>query len=236
MVLAIFKRDGYLDSRSKGKEGMPESQKLSLAVPKGRIMQMSIELLHRVGLSTLSLHPYGIFRRDIGKAWIIAVRNWDVPTYVDRGVVDAAIVGKDVLLESGSTAYECLDLGFACCRLSLICPRGAKGSIRRVASKYPHITRKYLQHIGNDAEVIKLNGNVELACLTELADAVVDVIETGNTLLIHDLEEIDVIMESSARFVINRTAFEAKSQQLDMLIAALRHATQNPLASPVGQR
>jgi ATP phosphoribosyltransferase len=150
------------------------------------------------------------------------MRNADVPTYVELGVADAGVVGKDVLLESGSQLVEPVDLGFAACRLSLIRPRGATGTIERVASKYPRLTAEYLRRLGSGAEVVKLSGNVELACLTGLADAVVDVVQTGATLAANDLEEVDVLLRSSARFVVNRAALKLKHDALRPLIEALR--------------
>lgn len=195
---------------------------LVLALPKGRVMQESLEALRAAGLRlTIDGHARAL-RYDAGDATIIEMRNADVPTYVELGVADAGVVGKDVLLESGSRLVEPVDLGFAACRLSLIRPRGAAGAIARVASKYPRLTGEYLRRIGAAAEVIELSGNVELACLTGLADAVVDVVQTGATLAANDLTEVDVILHSSARFVVNRAALKLKHDTLRPLIDALR--------------
>jgi ATP phosphoribosyltransferase len=201
------------------------TEKLTLALPKGRVMQESLELLRRAGL-TLSLSENGrTLKYDAGDALLIEMRNSDVPTYVELGVADAGIVGKDVLLEMGSNIYEPVDLGIAVCRLSLIRPLGESHVIRRVASKYPKITLDYLHRIGSSADVIKLSGNVELACLTGLADAVVDVVETGSTLKANRLEEVAVITQSSARFVVNRAALKLKADRLRPLIEKLREIT-----------
>jgi ATP phosphoribosyltransferase len=115
-----------------------------------------------------------------------------------------------------------VDLGFAACRLSLVRPRGATGPVERIATKYPRLTAEYLRRVGSGAEVVKLSGNVELACLTGLADAVVDVVQTGATLAANDLEEIDVLVTSSARFVVNRAALKLRGEVLRPLIEALR--------------
>jgi ATP phosphoribosyltransferase len=198
------------------------TDKLTLALPKGRVMQESLVLLRRAGLS-LTLSENGrALKHDAGDALLIEMRNSDVPTYVELGVADAGIVGKDVLLESSSNVYEPVDLGIAKCRLSLIRPAGEHHVIRRVASKYPKITLDYLHQIGSSAEVIKLSGNVELACLTGLADAVVDVVETGSTLRANNLEEVATITQSSARFVVNRAALKLKANKLRPLIEKLR--------------
>lgn len=196
--------------------------KLTLALPKGRVMQESLALLRAAGLELSAPPGTRALQYDAGGARIIEMRNTDVPTYVDLGVADAGVVGKDVLLESGRSVYEPVDLGFARCRLSLIRPLGASGPIRRVASKYPRVTRSYLQRRGLSAEVVKLAGNVELACLAGLADAVVDIVETGGTLRANALEEVEVILTSSARFVVNRAALKLKAAELRPLIDALR--------------
>jgi ATP phosphoribosyltransferase len=201
------------------------ADRLTLALPKGRIMDDSLALLRSAGLS-LSLSDKGrALRHDAGDAVIIEMRNSDVPTYVELGVADAGIVGKDVLLEAGSNLYEPVDLGVQVCRLSLIRPVGATGPVRRVASKYPRLTQQYLRQVGSAAEVIKLAGNVELACLTGLADAVVDIVQTGGTLRANDLEELDVILQASARFVVNRAALKLKAELLRPLIQQLRLVT-----------
>jgi ATP phosphoribosyltransferase len=195
---------------------------LVLALPKGRVMQESLEALRAAGLRLDVEAGARAMRHHAGDATIIEMRNADVPTYVDLGVADAGVVGKDVLLESGSRLVEPVDLGFAACRLSLIRPRGATATIHRVASKYPRLTGEYLRRIGSAAEVIELSGNVELACLSGLADAVVDVVQTGATLAANDLLEVDVILHSSARFVVNRAALKLKHDALRPLIDALR--------------
>jgi len=196
--------------------------KLTLALPKGRVLESSLAALRAAGLElTLPKSGRGL-KHDAGDAWIIEMRNGDVPTYVELGVADAGIVGKEVLLEADSALFEPVDLGFAVCRLSLIRPIGASGPISRVASKYPRLTQQYLARKGLTAEVVKLSGNVELACLTGLADAVVDVVETGGTIQANRLTEVEVILSSSARLVVNRAALKLKTALLKPLIAALR--------------
>lgn len=201
------------------------SPKLTLALPKGRVLHRSLALLRRAGLK-LELSGGRALKHDAGDAFVLEVRNGDVPTYVELGVADAGIVGKDVLLESGRDVYEPVDLGFARCHLALIRPQGACGPIARVASKYPRLAQDYLRRGGRSAEVIKLSGNVELACLTGLADAVVDIVETGGTLKANGLVEVEVLLHSTARFVVNRAALKLKDAQLRPLIEALRQLVQ----------
>ena len=186
-------------------------------------MDESIAALNAAGLA-LDLSGKGrALRHNAGGAFVIEMRNGDVPTYVELGVADAGIVGKDVLAESSRYIYEPVDLGFQACRLSLIRPQGERHPLRRVASKYPRLATQYLRGIGSSAEVIKLSGSVELACLTGLSDAVVDVVQTGGTLRANGLEEVDTVMQSSARFVVNRAALKLKAAQLRPLIDALRN-------------
>ena len=205
-----------------GHERAAGGDRLVLALPKGRVMAESLAALRAAGLDLDVPDGSRVMRHDAGDADVIEMRNADVPTYVELGVADAGIVGKDVLIEAGSRLFEPVDLGFSACRLSLIRPRGAGGPIRRVASKYPRSTAAYLRAAGSSADVVPLSGNVELACLTGLADAVVDIVQTGGTLHANDLEEVDVIYRSTARFVVNRAALKLKVDRLRPLIAALR--------------
>jgi len=206
---------------------MPDVQPrpLVVALPKGRVLDQALAALRSAGLD-LRLDSGERVLRHAGQAGtVIVMRNADVPVYVDLGVADVGVVGKDVLLESGSRIYEPVDLGFADCRMSLIRPLGARGVVRRVATKYPRVTASYLSRVGSTAEVVALKGNVELACLTGLADAVVDIVETGATLAANELEEVDLILRSSARFVVNRAALKLRAPELKPLIARLRRGT-----------
>jgi ATP phosphoribosyltransferase len=196
--------------------------KLTLALPKGRVLERSLKLLRAAGLNVVLAADTRAMRHDDGDVRILTMRNSDVPVYVELGVADAGIVGKDVLLEANSNLFEPVDLGFARCRLALIRPRGAGGVIGRVASKYPRLAQQYLKETGSAAEVIPLAGNVELACLSGLADAVIDIVESGATLQANDLVEVDVILQSSARFVVNRASLKLRSSELRPLIDSLR--------------
>lgn len=200
----------------------PASSNLVLALPKGRVLPLALEKLRNAGLDIELSSDERALRHQTDSGTVMLMRNADVPTYVDLGVADAGVVGRDVLLEAGSRLYAPVDLRFGICRISLIRPRGERRPIRRVASKYPSITAEYLAGMGSSAEVVTLAGNVELACLSGLADAVVDVVETGATLRANGLEEVDVIARSSARFVVNRAALKLKGDRLRPLITALR--------------
>lgn len=197
---------------------------LVLALPKGRVLKQAVARLQQAGLTIDLAAGERAMRHESTGATVLLMRNADVPTYVDLGVADAGVVGRDVLLEAGSRLYVPVDLGVGVCRISLIRPVGAFSPIRRVASKYPRITAAYLARNGIPADVIHLTGNVELACVSGLADAVVDVVESGATLAANDLAEVDVIATSSARLVVNRAAMKLKAEALRPLIERLRGA------------
>ncbi len=198
---------------------------LVLALPKGRVLGRALSTLADAGVAVeVPADPRALRYGGDGVS-VLVMRNADVPTYVDLGVADAGMVGHDVLLEAGSRLYAPVDLGFGACRISLIRPEGATTPVRRVATKYPRLTGEYLRRTGSPAEVVALEGNVELACVSGLADAVVDVVETGATLAANDLVEVDVIALSSVRFVVNRAALKLKTPTLRPLIAKLREVS-----------
>lgn len=196
--------------------------KLVLALPKGRLMGDALAALRGAGMGLRAGERGRAMRYDAGDAVVIEMRNADVPTYVELGVADAGVVGRDVLLEAGSRLYDAVDLGLGRCRLSLIRVRGADGPLRRIATKYPRLAADYLRRRGSGAEVITLTGNVELACLTGLADAVIDIVQTGGTLRANGLDEVETLLESTAYLVVNRAALKLKAARLRPLIAALR--------------
>ena len=198
------------------------NKQLTLALPKGRILKESVALLKEADLIIELSEDERALTHESKDVRILVTRNADVATYVELGVADAGIVGKDVLLESGKNVYEPVDLKFQSCRMSLIRSKGATGDIKRVASKFPQVAQHYMRVKGSSAEVIKLSGNVELACLTGLADAVVDIVQTGSTLKANDLEEIEVLFHSTARFIVNRATLKLKANQLGPLIQKLR--------------
>ena len=196
--------------------------RLTVALPKGRLFEPAYEALQASGLDLPRPEDErAMFFEKDGIA-LILLRNADVPAYVDLGIAELGVVGKDVLVESGRELFEPVDLGFGACRVSLIRKPGERGPIRRLASKYPRIAEAWLKEKGLSADLIKLHGNVELAALTGLADAVVDVVETGTTLRRAGLVEVEVILKSTARLVVNPTALKLKADLIRPLIAALR--------------
>ena len=197
---------------------------LTLALSKGRILEESLPLLAAMGIA-----PVGDIDRLLrvpttvpGLSFLI-IRPTDVPTYVEYGAADLGIVGKDILMEHGGTAlYEPLDLGIAQCRLSVAAPKNAppRGVRRlRVATKYPEITRRHFAAKGEQVEIIKLYGSMELAPLVGLSDVIVDLVATGKTLIANGLEEIERVCEVSSRLVVNKAAMKTKHAALSALVA-----------------
>jgi ATP phosphoribosyltransferase len=152
---------------------------------------------------------------------LVIIRATDVPTFVEYGAADLGIAGKDVLIEHGADSlYEPLDLGIACCRLMTATRKNAppiSGRVR-VATKFVKITERYFANLGIQAEIIKLYGSMELAPLVGLADCIVDLVDTGNTLKANDMEPRDLIMNISSRLVVNKAAMKMKNAAIVDLI------------------
>ncbi len=196
---------------------------LTLALSKGRILEESLPLLAAMGIA-----PAGDIDRLLrvpttraGLSFLI-IRPTDVPTYVEYGAADLGIVGKDILMEHGGAAlYEPLDLHIARCRLSVAAPKGValpKTRRLRVATKYPEITRRHYAAKGQQVEIIKLYGSMELAPLVGLSDVIVDLVATGKTLVANGLEEIERVCEVSSRLVVNKAAMKTKHAALQALV------------------
>ena len=201
---------------------------LTVALSKGKLLAGTQELFGRAGLP----FPDGESRRlvvSLGALRFLFVKDMDVPTYVEYGVADCGIAGRDVLLEAESDVFEPLDLGFGRCRLVVARPAGAHfapdgSSTVRVATKYPKVAAGHFLGRGLSVEVVRLAGSVEIAPGLGLADCIVDVVETGRTLRENDLEEVEDVAESSARLVVNRASFHAQRAELSGLVEALRRA------------
>lgn len=203
---------------------------LTLALSKGRILDESLPLLARIGLD-----PAGdidrllrVPSRTPGVSLLI-IRPADVPTYVEHGAADLGIVGKDVLMENGSAElYEPLDLGIARCRLSVAAkkdapPRDPRRRLR-VATKYPEIASRHFAEKGEQVEIIKLYGSMELAPLVGLADVIVDLVATGGTLRANGLVETEIICQVSSRLVVNKAAMKTKHAGITALLDKIRGA------------
>ncbi len=209
---------------------------LTIALSKGRIFEESLPFLAKLGLE-----PAGDINRLLRvpsrnkQVSLLIIRPADVPTFVEYGAADLGIVGKDVLMEHGGTAlYEPMDLGIANCRLSVaakqdgVRPDGVRRL--RVATKYPEITRRHYAAKGEQVEIIKLYGSMELAPLVGLADLIVDLVATGNTLKANGLVEIETIAQISSRLVVNKAAMKIKSEAIRALLAQFATATRKRAA------
>ncbi|MBU2710061.1 ATP phosphoribosyltransferase [Zooshikella harenae] len=203
---------------------------LTIALSKGRILDETLPLLKAAGIEPaedLKKSRKLIIPTHHPHINLLIVRTTDVPTYVEYGAADAGVSGKDVLLEHGTQSlYEPLDLKIAQCRLMTAGPVGGKPQSRRrrVATKFVNIAKRFYATQGYQAEIIKLYGSMELAPLVGLADEIVDVVDTGNTLRANGLEPRELIAHVSARLVINKAAMKIKHKLLQNLIQDLESA------------
>ena len=201
------------------------SERLRIAITKGRLLDKSMDLFDQMGLNTAPV-------RDPGRRLIHEIPNYpldavlskapDVITYVEQGVCDLGIVGKDTILEKGGSFYEVLDLGFGRCRFALAVKEGTdfyKGyKTRRIASKYPNVAKHFFANKGMDVDIIKIEGSVELAPILGLTDAIVDLVETGATLNANGLVPIETVADVSARLIVNTASMKLyKTQILDFI-------------------
>ena len=197
---------------------------LTIAVSKGRIYDDALPLLEEAGIVPIDNPKTSrklILRTTKDDVNLVIIRATDVPTFVEYGAADIGIAGKDVLLEHGAESlYEPLDLGIAKCRLMTATPINAaeiKGRIR-VATKYVKTAQRYFASLGVQAEIIKLYGAMELAPLVGLADCIVDVVDTGNTLKANGLEPKELITDISSRLVVNKASMKMKHEVIQTLI------------------
>jgi len=204
---------------------------LTIALPKGKLFSLSANLFEKVGVTAEYLSEKSrklIISNDECKVRFIITKTSDVPTYVEYGAADIGVIGKDVLVESGQDVYELLDLGFGKCRLMMAVPREERRSRlldyahTRVATKYPHIAEQFFAQQGMQMEYIKLNGSIELGPLVGLSESIVDIVETGTTLVENDLEEIAHIMDVSARLIVNRVSFKLKFDRIYRIVNDLK--------------
>ncbi|MCH4561644.1 ATP phosphoribosyltransferase [Halomonas sp. EGI 63088] len=206
------------------------SKQLILALSKGRILDETLPLLADAGITPaedLGASRKLLFDTNLADVKLVILRATDVPTYVQLGAADLGVAGKDVLLEHGAEGlYEPLDLEIARCRLMTAGPTGAEPARarRRVATKFVNVARRYYAEQGIQAEVIKLYGAMELAPLMNLADEIVDIVDTGNTLRANGMAPRELIAPISTRLVVNKAAMTMKHARLKPLIERLGNA------------
>lgn len=222
---------------------MELSEKLVLALPKGRILQEVMPLVNLAGIIPEADFDDPKSRKlefdtNIKNLTIIRVRAFDAATFVAFGAAHLGVVGNDVLQEFGySDLYSPLDLDIGHCRLSLAMPVDEAGedprewSHIRVATKYPNLTREYYAQRGVQAECIKLNGAMELAPKLGLSRRIVDLVSTGGTLKANNLKEVEVLTQITSRLVVNRPAFKTRPQEVSYWIERFREAISDGAAA-----
>ena len=207
---------------------------LTIAVPRGALFEDTVELLAGLGLDTAELrgNDRKLLFDEIG---VITMRPSDVPTYVESGAADIGITGKDVLLEQaaagerGRGVYELLDLGYGGCTMVLASKAGPDPAaealrrlgVMRVATKYPRIAAGYFDRTGRQAEIVEVKGSVELAPLTGMVEAIVDLTATGTTLREHDLVVREQIVQCTARLIANPVSHKLRAAEIDALVERL---------------
>lgn len=201
-----------------------ENRKLRIALTKGRLEKDTVALLEKIGYDCSAV-------RDKGRKLILPVGDTievvlakaaDVITYVEHGVCDMGVVGKDTIMEMSGKFFEIADLGFGRCKFALA---GKKGedfyqgyNVKTIATKYPNVSRSFFEKKGMDVEIVKIEGSVELAPLLELADAIVDIVETGTTLRENGLEVYEDVAPVSARLIVNTVSLKIRQREIEELI------------------
>ncbi len=206
------------------------SQELTIALTKGRVLADELGLLSKAGVEPLEDPTSSrklIFDTNHADIKIMVLRGMDVATYVDHGIADVGMSGKDVLLEHAGTGYyEPLDIGLGRCSLmvaGLVDEKELPARLR-IATKFTNTAKRYYAERGVQVDIIKLYGAMELAPVTGLAHRIVDIVETGNTLKANGLEAMELITEISTRLIVNTTAYKTKFEQVRRLIESLELA------------
>ncbi|MDT7778218.1 MAG: phosphoribosyltransferase [Acidobacteriota bacterium] len=203
---------------------------LTIAIAKGRMQQDALELLARAGIS-VSAEALASRRLAVedesGRYRFVFVKPADVPVYVEHGIADCGVVGRDVLLETEADVLQPLDLKISCCRIAVAAKDGLRVErlgVLHVATKYPRITATHFGARGVPVEIIQLSGSVELAAVLGLSDCIVDLVETGRTLAENGLAVVETITESTGRLVVNRASYQLKAEAVGELIRDLSRA------------
>ena len=209
------------------------SERLTIAIPRGSLLADTLDLLDRLGVPTEEIR--GNQRKLVFEdAGVLTVRPSDVPTYVEHGAADLGITGKDVLLEQADReVYELVDLGYGFCRMIVAAPAGAdamdeglrRRGVVRIATKYPRIATDHFAATGRQAEIVEVKGSVELAPITGMTDAIVDLTATGQTLVENGLVETEAIVDCTARLIANPVSHKLKAETIDSVVARIRGLT-----------
>lgn len=206
------------------------SEPLTVALPKGRLLDDALELMREIGVDGVEAASRRLIFEHSGRGLrLLFLKPADVPSYVAYGAADLGVAGKDVLLEQEPDVYEPLDLGFGFCRLVVAEPRAlaerddpSRWSWVRVATKYPRMTEQYFSARGVQVEIVRLDGSIELAPLVGLADRIVDLVQSGETLRVNGLVEVAEIARSTARLIVNRASMKTEYTRIRGLIEELK--------------
>lgn len=208
---------------------------INIALPKGRLGEKVYGIFEKAGYRCPELCENSrklIFEnKELGVRYFW-VKPSDVAIYVERGAADIGVAGKDILLEYEPDIYELFDFGIGKCRMAVAAKKGFRddtGSTLRVATKFTNIAKEYYKKKCRDIDIIKLNGSIELAPILNLSDVIVDIVETGTTLLENNLEPVETIVEISARLIANKVSFKFKNKQIEALCGGLKKQSEETL-------
>lgn len=196
---------------------------LNVALPKGRLGERVYGMFEKAGFECPSIKEQNrklIFENQEAGVRYFWVKPSDVPIYVERGVADIGVAGKDILLEYSPEVYELLDLNIGKCKMAVAAKKDFRYNNQRtlkVATKFVNIAQNYYSSIGRDIDIIHLNGSIEIAPILGLSDVIFDIVETGTTLKENDLEVIETVVPISARLIANKTSFKFKSEAIEKL-------------------
>lgn len=202
---------------------------ITFALSKGRLANRILEMLKELNITDVEItedtRKLVITSSDNKYAFFLAKPS-DVPTYVDYGIADIGVVGKDTILEENRDITEILDLGFGKCRMCVAGPSSASsilnsGKTIRVATKYPNIAKRYFDKTNRNVEIVKLNGSVELGPLVGLSDVIVDIVESGKTLAENGLGVLEEIENLSARLIVNNASLKVKYEEINAIVDGL---------------
>ena len=202
-------------------------KRLDIALPKGRLGEKVLAMFEKAGFECPAIHEENrklIFENEELGLRFFWVKPSDVAIYVERGAADIGVAGKDILLEYEPDVYELLDLNVGKCRMAVAAKKGFldnTDTTLRVATKFSHITESFYAEKCRDIDIIHLNGSIELAPILDLSDVIVDIVETGKTLLENDLEPVETIVPISARLIANKASYQFKHDIIEKVKAGL---------------
>ncbi|MCI6583237.1 MAG: ATP phosphoribosyltransferase [Oscillospiraceae bacterium] len=201
------------------------SKPLRIALTKGRLEKDTVGLLESLGFDCTEVHEKGrklILSIPDANLEVVLAKAADVITYVDRGVCDMGVVGKDTIMEMPGKFFEIVNLGFGKCKFALAAKKGVdfyEGfGVKTIATKYPNVARTFFEAKGMDVEIVKIEGSVELAPLLDLSDGIVDIVETGTTLKENGLEVKEDIAPIAARLIVNTVSMKMRQQEIESLV------------------